>query len=111
MDFIIETIDIDNKEYTILIGKNARGNEQIIKMSHQESLWFHFDNISSAHIILQSNGDIIPKRYINAVAAKLFEYKKSAPRNSNVIYTQVKNVKLTNTLGTVIPKNKKIIKF
>ena len=111
MDFISETLEIDDKEYTILIGKNAKGNEQIIKMSHQESLWMHLNNIPSAHIILQSNGDIIPKRYINEVAAKLFEYKKSAPRNTNVIYTQVKNVKLTNTLGAVIPKHTKLIKF
>ena len=73
-----EFIEIDNKEYTILIGKNAKGNEEIIKLSHPESLWFHFANISSSHIILQSNGDTIPKRYINQVASMLFDYKKSA---------------------------------
>ena len=113
MNYIIKTIFIEenNKEYDILIGRNARGNEEIIKISYPESLWMHLNNNPSAHIILQSNGDVIPKRYINKVAAKLFEYKKSAPRNSNVIYTQVKNVKLTNTLGTVIPKHTKLIKF
>ena len=111
MDFKTEYIEIGDKTYSIFIGRSAKGNEQIIKMSHPESLWMHLNNNPSAHIILQSNGDIIPKRYINAVAAKLFEYKKSAPRNSNVIYTQVKNVKLTSILGTVIPTNTKIIKF
>ncbi len=111
MNYIIEKIDIENKEYDILIGKNAKGNEEIIKKSHKDSLWFHFDNISSAHIILQNSGDIIPKKYINQVAAKLFEYKKSAPKNSKVIYTEIRNIKLTNTLGTVIPKHTKLIKF
>jgi len=111
MNYIVEKIDIENKEYDIFIGKNAKGNEEIIKQSHKDSLWFHFNNISSAHIILQNNGDIIPKRYIHQVAAKLFEYKKSAPKNSNVIYTEVKNIKLTNTLGTVIPSKTKLIKF
>jgi predicted ribosome quality control (RQC) complex YloA/Tae2 family protein len=101
----------NTKEYSILIGKNAKGNEEIIKMSHPESLWFHFNNVSSSHIILQNEGNIIPKRYINQVAGMLFEYKKNVPKNSNVIYTQVKNVKLTNVLGTVIPSNTKLIKF
>lgn len=104
-------IEENNKEYLILIGKNAKGNETIIKMSHQDSIWFHFDNISSSHIILQNHGDIIPKRYLNQVAKMLFEYKKNTPKNLNVIYTTVKNVKLTNILGSVIPKNTKIITF
>lgn len=111
MHFITEPILIDNKEYTIYIGKNAMGNDEIIKLCHPESIWFHFENISSAHIILESKGENIPKRYINLVACKLFEYKSKAPSNSKVIYTQVKNVKLTKTLGTVIPKNIKTIKF
>lgn len=112
-NYIIKNIFIEenNKEYLILIGKNAKGNETIIKMSHQDSIWFHFDKISSAHIILQNYGDIIPKRYLNQVAKMLFEYKKNTPKNSNVIYTTVKNVKLTNILGSVIPKNTKIITF
>ena len=113
MNYIIDTLYIEenNKEYEILIGKNAKGNDDIIKISHKESLWMHFNNISSAHIILQNNGDKIPKKYINQVAGMLFKYKKNAPRNSNVIYTQVKNIKLTNILGSVIPRNTNIIKF
>lgn len=113
MAYITQNIYIEenNKEYTILIGKNAIGNEKIIKISHQQSLWFHLSNISSCHIILQSNGDEIPKRYINQVASMLFEYKKNIPKNTSVIFTKVKDVKLTNVLGTVIPKNTKKIKF
>lgn len=112
-NYIEKTIFIDenNKEYTILIGKNAKGNEEILLSSHLESLWMHLNNVSSAHIILQNEGDNIPKRYINQVAKLLFEYKQNVPKNTNVIYTKVKNVKLTNVLGTVIPTNTKIIKF
>lgn len=113
MNYIVKSIFIqeNNKEYSILIGKNAKGNEDIIKISHQESLWMHLNNTPSAHIILVNEGDMIPKRYINQVASMLFEYTKNIPKNSNVIYTKVKNVKLTNVLGTVIPKNTNIIKF
>ena len=115
MNYITRNIFIDQndqngKEYIILIGKNAQGNEEIIKQSNQNDLWFHFQNVSSCHVILQSNGDPIPKRYINQVAGILFEYT-TAPKNSKVIYTCVKNVKLTSVIGTVIPSNIKIIKF
>lgn len=111
MDYKTEVIDIQGKEYIVLIGRNAKSNDTIIRISHPESLWLHFEHISSPHIILQSNGDIIPKRYINQVANMLFEYKKNVPKNTNVIYTQVKNIKLTNIHGSVITKNTKTIKF
>ena len=83
----------------------------LLKISHPESLWMHLNNTPSCHIILQNEGDIIPKRYISQVARMLFQYKKNVPMNSNVIYTKVKNVRLTNILGTVIPSNTKLIKF
>jgi predicted ribosome quality control (RQC) complex YloA/Tae2 family protein len=113
MNYIKKTIFIpeNNKEYTILIGRNAKGNDTIIKMSHQKSLWMHLNNVSSAHIILQNEGDLIPKRYINQVAGMLFEYKNNVQTNLNVIYTTVKNVKCTKTPGSVITSNTKIIKF
>lgn len=111
MQYLIENIEINDKIYEIYIGKNAMANEHIIKLSHPESLWFHLNNISSAHIILESKGDNIPKRYINQIALKLFEYKKNVPKNINVIYTKVKNVKLTSKCGTVNTSNTKLIKF
>jgi predicted ribosome quality control (RQC) complex YloA/Tae2 family protein len=111
MNFKVDTIEIEDRIYDIYIGKNAKGNEEIIKKCHPESLWFHLNNISSAHIILESKGDDIPKRFINQVASILFNTKTNIPYKSNVIYTQVKNVKLTNTLGTVIPSKTKLLKF
>jgi predicted ribosome quality control (RQC) complex YloA/Tae2 family protein len=111
MDFKTEYIEIGDKTYTVFIGRSAKGNGEIIKMSHPESIWFHLNNNPSAHIILESSGDDIPKRYINQVAQKLFEYKTNLPKNINVIYTKVKNVKLTGIIGKVIPTNTKLIKF
>lgn len=112
MDFLITEIEINDTIFSIYIGKNAKGNNQIIKMVHPESLWFHFNDISSPHIILDSKGANIPKRYIYQVALKLFEYKRSVSRPQTVIYTEVKNLKLTKTIGTVeIGKNYKSIKI
>lgn len=111
MNFKIDIFNIDDKHYDLYIGKNAKGNEEIIKACHPESLWFHINNISSAHIILDSKGDDIPKRFLIQIANILLETKNNRPNNVNVIYTQVKNVKLTKQLGTVVPSKTKIIKM
>lgn len=111
LEMIIEKLYIpeNDMEYTILIGRNAKENTSIIKIANQNDTWFHLENMSSAHIILQNNGDIIPKRYINLVAAKLFLYKKSC--KSNVIYTTIQNVICTSTPGQVTLKKYNTIKF
>lgn len=98
------------KEYVILIGEYAQDNEKIIKMSSQHSIWMHFENISGPHLVLQNNGDEIPKRYLNEVASKLFKYKSMVCKQ-NVIYTNIGNVKLTNVPGRVLTRNTKIIRF
>lgn len=100
-----ESIIINDKEYDIFIGKNALGNEKIIKMCDKESIWFHFDDISSSHIILESKGDKIPKEYIKKIGYMLYLYKKNVPKYTKIIYTKVKNIKLTDDIGTVIPLN------
>jgi predicted ribosome quality control (RQC) complex YloA/Tae2 family protein len=110
MNYYIETIQIHDIDYQLYIGKNAKGNDEIIKMAHPESLWFHFDQISSPHIVLESRGDNIPKQWIYKVALKLFHYKKNAPKCQCVIYTTIKNVKLTSVPGSVITQKTKVIK-
>jgi predicted ribosome quality control (RQC) complex YloA/Tae2 family protein len=106
MNYIFDKIYIDenDKEYIILIGKNAQGNNDILNISHQDDIWFHFKNVSGPHIILCNKGDVIPKRYLHQVANMLYKYKNNIIQNSPVIYTPVKYVKKTSTLGQVILK-------
>lgn len=103
--FIHET----NKEYTVSIGKNQKDNDLIIKNAHPNDLWFHLQNISSPHIVLHTQGDSIPKRYISQIIHLFPLHKSGLGSRFNVIYTEIKNIKLTNTPGTVIPSRIKII--
>lgn len=105
----IETIDIDDKKYEIIIGQNQLENDNIIKNANQNDIWFHLDNLSGPHIILKSNGDIISKRYLNYIGTLFTTYKNKLPNNYTVIYTDIKNVKLTSQPGRVtVSKTKKI---
>ena len=105
----IETIDIDDKKYDIIIGQNQLENDNIIKNASQNDIWFHLSNLSGPHIILKSNGDIIPKRHLNYIGTLFTNYKNKLPNHYTVIYTDIKNVKLTSQPGQlIVSKTKKI---
>jgi predicted ribosome quality control (RQC) complex YloA/Tae2 family protein len=99
------------RNFDILIGKNQKENDNIIKISNPNDIWFHLESISSPHIILITEDLVIPKRILNYIGTLFAKYKNNLPNRYNVIYTEVKNVKLTNVLGTVIPRNTKTIKY
>jgi predicted ribosome quality control (RQC) complex YloA/Tae2 family protein len=69
--------------------------------------------MSGPHIILKNGGDKIPKRYLNQIAIlfQQLKLKSNLPNKYNVIYTTVKNVKLTNVPGQVTITNTKLIKI
>ena len=101
----------NEKEYTLLIGKTQKENDLIVKSSNQNDTWFHLDKLSGPHLVLQNNGDNIPKRYINYIGTLFKEHKSNLPNRYTVIYTQIKNVKLTDTLGMVNVSNTKKISY
>lgn len=105
----IESINIDDKNYEIIIGQNQAENDNIIKNANQNDLWFHLNDLSGPHIILKSNGDLISKRYLNYIGTLFTTYKNKLPNHYTVIYTDIKNVKLTSQPGKVtVSKTKKI---
>jgi predicted ribosome quality control (RQC) complex YloA/Tae2 family protein len=108
---IVKNIFIEEKSYEIVIGGNAKENDQIIKESHPMDLWFHLSNVPSAHLVLKSKGDKIPRRYINEISVMLFENNKKYMTNTNVIYTEIRNVKRTDVPGCVITKKVETIRF
>ena len=53
----------------IFMGKDKFENEFLIKYCHKQDIWFHVDNLSSAHIYLRMPHDIssydeVPKEVI-----------------------------------------------
>jgi predicted ribosome quality control (RQC) complex YloA/Tae2 family protein len=102
-------VDENNKEYNIIIGESRKENDIIVKSSKQNDIWFHLDKFSGPHFVLQTNGDIIPKKYFNKIGTLFKEYKSNLPNRYSIIHTEIKNVKLTDTLGLVnVSKTKKI---
>jgi predicted ribosome quality control (RQC) complex YloA/Tae2 family protein len=97
-----------------VIGQNARENTQIVQDSSSEDIWFHAgDGISSCHVIAQIPDDdsiqmtkrdrlMIVKK--GAVLCKENTNKLKSQHHVPFIYTTVKNISTTKTMGEVKTK-------
>jgi predicted ribosome quality control (RQC) complex YloA/Tae2 family protein len=98
-----------NKHLIYHIGKNAKDNWTIFDNALPSDYWFHLDEYPSCHIIVETDTDI----HIDTIkyCAKLCKLhsKKHNDKNIGVIYTQIKNIKKSKQIGSVIAKNTKII--
>ena len=96
-------------QYTIYMGKDKYENEQLLKFGFSEDVWFHVDDLSSAHVYLrrpmgQKLEDINP----DAIAEMCQLVKNNSIEGSkaskvDVIYTEFENLRKTSTMdiGTV----------
>lgn len=51
MVFYFQTSD----KHLIYMGKDKFENEELLKYGFPEDIWFHVDNVSSAHVYLRLN--------------------------------------------------------
>ena len=101
----------DDFTYTIKIGENAQDNWDIISESNQNDIWFHVENHPSCHvIILTNNRKKIHKSVINHAASLCKEgCKLNSVKKLKIIYTEIKNIRKADKVGSVYTKNTKEI--
>lgn len=91
-------------EYTIYMGKDKYENEDLIKYGLPEDVWFHVDDLSSAHVYLrQKTGekldDITPELLLDCCSlVKANSIAGCKMNNVYVIYTRWKNLKKTSSM-------------
>lgn len=97
----------------IKIGKSAIENDQLVKEADDTDIWFHLESLPSCHVII-SCSDLFPIdkemiTYCASLTKQNTKYRNHA--KLKVSYTEIKNIKRTNTPGKVIilGKAKKIV--
>lgn len=107
---IEKTISYQNCDYIIWIGQNSKDNWEIIDNASDHDIWFHLEEFASPHVILRMTEDIklkaVPKWLLIecAIACK----QKSSQKKMNkvtIIYTNIKNVKKAEKVGSVTTFN------
>ena len=92
----------DGIEYTVWVGVNAKDNWNIIQQSEPDDLWFHVDNVPSAHVILRHRGQYTDKIVTRCAQICRESVKKISVKSTfTVISTQVGNLTLGEALGSV----------
>lgn len=104
--------------YIIKIGRNETENDDLIRKSNKNDLWFHLEDNPSPHgfisVTVNESVDVdvskamcIPHEiiYKTALLVKKYSNCKHLPVVS-VIYTKIENLCLTKKLGTVLIKKK-----
>lgn len=90
--------------FTIYMGKDKYENEDLIKYGHPEDVWFHVDDLSSAHVYLRMKPgmslDDIPEDLILDCASlvKANSIVGCKKNSVYVVYTRWKNLNKTNQM-------------
>jgi len=96
-------------QYTIIAGKNRQGNDEILRESDPDDIWFHISKSPSGHVILknpeQTPINKIPKQVLKRCACICKASTRTSEKNCEIIYTQLKNITLTDILGQVTITN------
>jgi len=114
-------VTIDNRNFVIQVGQNAKENWQLIDEADEFDLWFHLDDKPSGHVIIKEilnaknkfdiKNDFFGYPYKLVVMGS--EHCKSQSKHKTskvtVVYTTIGNVKKGKDVGSVIIKNSKRI--
>lgn len=103
-----------NKVIAFHIGQHKNDNFNVIDKGGQDDLWFHASCTSSCHVvaIIPENISKKEKKYIIKAGAHLckrYTTKLSRENDVEIVYTELKNVEKTQTIGCVKIKNGKTI--
>lgn len=101
---ITTQIEYHDSIFIVLVGKNAQENWNIIEKSSQNDIWFHLGSeLPSPHVVLQvPDNTKIPKMIILQCAniCKL-NSKYCNIKKVPIIYTQIKNIRKADKIGSV----------
>lgn len=92
------------EDFTIYMGKDKYENEDLIKYGLPEDVWFHVDDLSSAHVYLRMNpgmtlDDISEELLLQCSAlVKANSIAGCKKNNVYVVYTRWKNLKKTASM-------------
>ena len=109
----IITIPKLNIEVEFVIGKNAQDNFNIIDNAEPHHIWFHIEGQSSCHVIAKLEEPLDRKnvKYVIKQGAVLCKQhsKQNNQKNVPIVYTNIENVTKSNTTGSVVIQNQKMI--
>ncbi|NPA56442.1 MAG: DUF814 domain-containing protein [Epsilonproteobacteria bacterium] len=80
--------------YPIYVGKNRKGNVELLKRAKANDIWLHLKDLPSAHVIVSTNKQSIPRHILEQAAKLCVDFSVDQRGRYLVDYTQRRYVKM-----------------
>jgi len=88
----IETFWIEG--YKVQLGKNERGNVNLLKKARARDIWLHLRDRPSTHVVITTDKQKVPDSVLRAAARLCVDFSVMSPGTYEVDYTPRREVKI-----------------
>jgi predicted ribosome quality control (RQC) complex YloA/Tae2 family protein len=94
--------------YKVQLGKNEKGNVELLKNARSRDIWLHMKDRPSAHVIITTDKQSLPQNIIMAAARLCVDFTTTAKDRFLVDYTPRREVTIQNGANVLYNKYKTI---
>ncbi|ADN08145.1 NFACT RNA binding domain-containing protein [Sulfurimonas autotrophica] len=94
--------------YKVQLGKNEKGNVELLKNARAKDIWLHMKDRPSAHVIITTDKQNLPQNIIMAAAKLCVEFSTTSKDRFLVDYTPRREVTIQNGANVLYNKYKTI---
>jgi len=94
--------------YKVQLGKNEKGNVELLKNARAKDIWLHMKDRPSAHVIITTDKQNLPQNIIMAAAKLCVEFSTTSKDRFLVDYTPRREVSIQNGANVLYNKYKTI---
>ncbi len=94
--------------YKVQLGKNEKGNVELLKNARAKDIWLHMKDRPSAHVIITTDKQNLPQNIIAAAARLCVDFTTTAKDRFLVDYTPRREVSIQNGANVLYNKYKTI---
>ena len=92
----------------VMLGRSQKSNEEVLRAARAQDIWFHLQNIASAHVVVVSNKQQLPQSVIERAARLCASFSVSQSGTYAVDYVKRREVR-PETGSRVLYNNYKTI--
>ena len=81
-------------DYKVLIGRNSKENQALLKLAKSNDIWMHIRDIPSSHLIIKTDKQNLPDSVIEKAAKLCVDFSLTQAGDYEVDYTKRRFVKI-----------------
>ena len=94
--------------YKIGLGKNEKGNVELLQKARAKDVWIHMKDVPSAHVIITTDKQNVPMHVVQSAARLCVDFTTTAKDKYLVDYTPRREVTIQNGANVLYNKYKTI---